>query len=65
MKKVFLAIAIVAVLGCFSSCSKTKTCHCKAAGTSVWGPTFEISEGSCSDKNTTIGGVVVTECERV
>lgn len=64
MKKVLLVLAAVAMLG-FASCSKTKTCHCKAAGTSIWGPTFEIEEGSCSDKNTVVGGVVITECEKI
>ena len=65
MKKVLLAIAIVAALGCLSSCSKTKTCHCKDTVTNIWGPNFEIEEGDCSDKNVSVGGVVITECERV
>ena len=65
MKKVLLAIAIVATLGCFSSCSKTKTCHCKDTVTNIWGPEFEIEEGNCSDKNTVVGGVVLTECEKI
>ena len=65
MKKLVLAIAFIAMIGSFSACSKTKTCHCKDVVTNIWGPEFDIEEGSCGDKNVVVGGVVVTECERV
>lgn len=64
MKKVLLVLAAVAMLGCFSSCSKTKTCHCKDTVTNVWQPAFEIESGNCSDHNTVVGGVTLIECEK-
>ncbi|MCF0200491.1 MAG: hypothetical protein HUK16_03835 [Bacteroidales bacterium] len=54
MKKVLLAIAVVAMLG-FASCSKEKTCKCtydvNAFGvtTTVPLPERTITSGSCSD----------------
>lgn len=54
MKKVFLAIAVMAMIG-FASCSKEKTCKCTYE-TSIGGIVSEfplgeqtITEGSCSD----------------
>lgn len=55
MKKVLLAIAVVAMLGLGTSCSKEKTCHCTytveilgVATTTDLGD-YTIEEGSCSD----------------
>lgn len=62
MKKVILAIAIIAMIGGFASCSKVKTCHCKDTVTNIWQPSFEIEEGNCSDYNTTVGGTTLVEC---
>lgn len=57
MKKVLLALAVVALIG-FASCSKTKVCHCYydytgllGSGTQDLGLT-EINEGNCSDLET-------------
>ena len=70
MKKVLLAIAVVAMLGLGTSCSKEKTCHCtytvEVLGVST---TYDledvtIEEGSCTDLendgrwNAQIGGLV-------
>jgi hypothetical protein len=55
MKKVFLAIGIVAILGLGTSCSKQKTCHCEytvevlGVSTTTSLGDFTIEEGSCSD----------------
>lgn len=56
MKKVFLALAAVAMIG-FTSCSKEKDCHCyydytiPIVGTSATQDlgVRHINEGSCSD----------------
>ena len=55
MKKVFLAIGIVAMLVLGASCSKQKTCHCEytvevlgVSNTTSLGD-VTIEEGSCSD----------------
>lgn len=54
MKKVFLALAVVALVG-FASCSKAKVCHCYYDYTGLLGNgsqdlgLFEIKGGSCSD----------------
>lgn len=55
MKKVLLAIAVIALIGC-ASCSKAKICHCYydytdltgASGTKDIGQRI-INEGTCSD----------------
>lgn len=67
MKKVFLAIAAVAMLALGTSCSKEKDCKCKATvgGVSVEIGTYHITEGNCSDLETTISGYSVITCERV
>ena len=69
MKKLVLAIAAVAVLAAFSSCSKEKTCHCEytveilgVSNTTSLGD-VTIEEGSCSDLenngqwNAQLGGI--------
>lgn len=54
MKKVLLAIAVIALIGC-ASCSKTKVCHCYYDYTGLTGTGTQdlgqqiINEGSCSD----------------
>lgn len=54
MKKVLLAIAVIALIGC-TSCSKFKTCHCYYDYTgAISGQTTKDlgvypTEGSCSD----------------
>lgn len=55
MKKVLLAIGVVAMLGLGTSCSKEKTCHCEytvevlgVSNTTSLGD-ITIEEGSCSD----------------
>lgn len=55
MKKVLLAIAVVALIGC-ASCSKAKICHCYYDYTTAIGSTGTqdlgqqiINEGSCED----------------
>lgn len=60
MKKVILAIGIIAMMGCFASCKKT--CVCSNGLTST---EQTISSGSCEDLNSSVsaGGVTVkTEC---
>jgi hypothetical protein len=69
MKKVLLAIAVVAILGLGSSCSKQKTCHCTytvevlGVSTTTDLGDYTIEEGSCSDLeqngnwNAQIGGL--------
>lgn len=55
MKKVLLAIAVVALLGIGTSCSKEKTCHCtytlEVLGISETYDLgdYTIEDGSCSD----------------
>lgn len=56
MKKVLLAIAVIALIGC-ASCSKTKVCHCYYDYTTLLSneqKTLDlgqqiINEGNCSD----------------
>lgn len=60
MKKVVLALAVIATVACFSSC--TKTCVCTNGVTST---ETTIKSGKCSDLNTStsVAGVTVkTEC---
>lgn len=69
MKKVLLAIAVVAMIG-FSSCSKEKVCKCSYDLTVLGNTTTvqlgekTITEGSCSDLehngawNAQVGGIV-------
>lgn len=67
MKKVLLAFAAVAMLALGTSCSKEKDCNCKATvgGVSIDVGTYHITEGSCSDLETTIGGYDLITCSRV
>jgi len=60
MKKVVLALAVIATVACFSACSKTCTCSNGITSTET-----TIKSGKCSDLNTstTMAGVTVkTEC---
>lgn len=57
MKKVLLAIAVIALIGC-ASCSKTKVCHCyydytgpTGNGTQDLGQQI-INDGTCADLET-------------
>ena len=65
MKKVILALAVLAMIG-FASCSKEKDCKCTAtvSGVSVDLGVYHITEGSCSDLETTIAGYSVVTCEK-
>lgn len=67
MKKVLLAIAVVAMIGLGTSCSKEKDCKCTATvgGVSVEIGTYHIEEGSCSDLETTIAGYQMVTCKKV
>ena len=67
MKKVLLAIAVVAMMVLGASCSKEKDCKCTATvgGVTVEVGTYHIEEGSCSDLETTISGYQVVTCKRV
>lgn len=68
MKKVLLAVAAIAMLAIgASSCSKEKDCNCKATvgGISIDLGTYHITEGNCSDLETTLGGYEVITCTRV
>ena len=67
MKKVFLAIGIVAMMVLAASCSKEKDCKCtaKVGGVSVEIGTWHIEEGSCSDLETTISGYQFVTCKKV
>ena len=65
MKKVVLALAVIATVACFSSC--TKKCSCKD---SLTGTTTEstIKSGKCSDLNSQTSNMGVTikvECEQI
>lgn len=66
MKKVILALAVLAMIG-FASCSKEKDCKCTATigGVSVDLGVTHITEGSCSDLETTISGYSVVSCEKI
>lgn len=81
MKKVFLALAVVAMIG-FASCSKEKDCHCyydytvPVIGNSATQDlgVYHINEGSCKDFqeqnngwNINLGdlGTGTVRCERV
>ena len=66
MKKVFLAIGIVAMMVLGASCSKEKDCKCTATvgGVSVEVGTYHIEEGSCSDLETTIVVYSLVHCEK-
>lgn len=70
MKKVVLALAVIATVACFSSCNKTCTCKTYAAGVvmkTVEGDLDKDTYKKCSDMNTVadIAGVGKTgiECE--
>ena len=65
MKKVILAIGVIALMGCFASCKKTCVCTTTMAGLQPTTTETTISSGSCSDLNsstTTMGVVSKTEC---
>lgn len=65
MKKVILAIGVIALMGCFASCKKTCVCTSTVSGFSPTTTETTISSGSCSDLNsstTTMGVVTKTEC---
>ena len=55
MKKLFLALAVVGMVGLFSSCSKTKVCHCSytinvlGVETTVDLDDQTIESGTCAD----------------
>lgn len=57
MKKVLLAIAVIALIGC-ASCSKTKSCKCSYTymGITTTTPAAEYDVKKCSDI-TTLSGV--------
>lgn len=65
MKKLFLAMGVVAMLAGLSSCSKTCTCKQSVGGQVMQTVTME-TKGKCSDLNTTqtvMGMTQKTECE--
>ena len=57
MKKVLLAIAVIALIGC-ASCKKTRTCECKWEGVSLG--TYTIQE-DCSTLETEGDDYICTE----
>ena len=65
MKRLVLALAAIAMLALGTSCSKEKDCKCTATvgGVSVEIGTYHITEGSCSDLETTIAGYSVVHCK--
>lgn len=64
MKKVILAIGIIAMMGCFASCKKTCVCTTTVAGVQTGTTETTITSGSCEDMNTTTtaGITAKTEC---
>ena len=65
MKKLFLALGVVAMLASLSSCSKNCVCKQSVDGVVVNTVTME-TKGKCSDLNTTattMGMTQKTECE--
>ena len=56
MKKVFLALGVIATVACFTSCQKTCTCKTYANGVLVsTQEDVEVSDGKkCSDLNAII-----------
>ena len=65
MKKLFLAMGVVAMVAMFSSCSKTCTCKQTLNG-EVMNTTTMETKGKCSDLNvtsTSMGMTQKTECE--
>lgn len=74
MKKIVLAIAAIAMVGCFASCKKTCTCTTYAAGIADVTSEVDLADlqendssiKKCSDVNTvvTVAGVKVgRECK--
>ena len=55
MKKLFLAVAVISLLGVATSCNKTKVCHCEYTISVLGVETTTdlgdqtIESGSCSD----------------
>lgn len=66
MKKVLLAIAVIALIGC-ASCSKSKDCKCTATvgAISVDLGTTHLDEGDCSDLETTFVGYQFVSCKKI
>lgn len=67
MKKVFLALAVVAVVFSATSCNKQKKCQCvwKVANVEVTGDVFLADEGKdCSDYESTFSFSEI-DCHRV
>lgn len=66
MKKVLLAIAVIALIGC-ASCSKEKDCKCQAnlGAVTIDLGTTHITEGSCSDLETTFSGYELVTCTKI
>lgn len=67
MKKVFLVLAVIASIACFTSCKKTCTCTYSVLGVST---TTEVNlddyedVNSCSDlTNINVAGVATAKCE--
>ena len=62
MKKIVLAVALVAMVGCFASCKKTCTCTTFVGGIASTTNEVELSElqennsniKKCSDANTVV-----------
>lgn len=67
MKKVILALGVIATVACFTSCNRTCTCKTYAAGVVIaTADDVELESGKkCSDLNTyveSIGGKTGVEC---
>ena len=65
MKKLFLALGVIAMLASFSSCNKTCTCKQYVNGELLQTTSVE-GKGKCSDLNVkqeTMGMVQETKCE--
>ncbi len=73
MKKVLLALGVVAMFAFATSCSKEKDCTCTTSysgtGSEYFTPTtadMHIEDGDCSDGNATVstmGVTATTECK--
>lgn len=71
MKKVFLALAVIATVACMASCKKTCTCTTTVMGVSVedeidldqMNEKYGVDVKKCSDMNSNVAGVGTIVCK--
>ena len=67
MKKVILAVAVIAMVAGFASCKKSVNCKCtyKLAGETIEVPATEYPVKKCDKVELSVAGIEELKCEEV